>query len=163
VLSDIAEGKTAYEQVVSKDLESELTEESKQDILAKTSDDDFYKELPHTFILLDDAINVLTQRKYRKLQQMFFRNRQPRFTIRICVQDLTGVPPQIRRNLDSLWLFGGNVSRQNFMYLLNQSYPDVKEKKEIIWDNYRKLTVNEILLFTYDRDGTKVNVISNKH
>jgi hypothetical protein len=53
------------------------------------------------------------------------------------------------------------VSRQNFMYLLNQSYPDVKEKNEIIWDNYRKLTVNEILLFTYDRDGTKVSVISN--
>jgi hypothetical protein len=70
------------------------------------------------------------------------------------------VPPQIRRNLDSLWLFGGNVSRQNFMYLLNQSYADVKEKKEIIWYNYRKLT-NEILLFTYDRDGTKVSVISN--
>jgi hypothetical protein len=92
---------------------------------------------------------------------MLFRNRQPRFTIWICVQDLTGVPPQIRRNLDSLWLFGGNVSRQNFMYLLNQSYPDVKEKKEIIWDHYRKLAVNEILLFTYDRDETKVSVISN--
>jgi hypothetical protein len=104
VLSDIAEGKTAYERVVSKDLENELTEESKEDILSKTSDDDFYQELPHTFILLDDAINVLTQRKYRKLQQMLFRNRQPRFTICICVQDLTGVPPQIRRNLDSLWL-----------------------------------------------------------
>jgi hypothetical protein len=79
------------------------------------------------------------------------------------VQDLTGMSPQIRRNLDSLWLFGGNVSRQNFMYLFNQSYPDVKEKKEIIWDNFKKLTVNEILLFTYDRDWTKVNVISNKH
>jgi hypothetical protein len=62
-----------------------------------------------------------------------------------------GVPPQIRRNLDSLWLFNGNESRQNFMYLLNHPYPDVKEKKEIIWDNYKKLTVNEILLFTYDR------------
>jgi hypothetical protein len=79
------------------------------------------------------------------------------------VQALTGVQPQIRRNVDSLWLFGGNVSRQNFMYLLNQPYPDVKEKKEIIWNNYKKLTVNEILLFTYVRDGTKVNVISNKH
>jgi hypothetical protein len=128
VLSDIAEGKTVYEQVVSKDLESELTEESKEDILSKTSDDDFYKEFPHTFILLDDAINVLTQRKYGKLQQMFFRNRQPRFTVFISVQDLTTVPLKISRNLDSLWLFGRNVSRQNFMYLLNQSYPDVKEK-----------------------------------
>jgi hypothetical protein len=68
---------------------------------------------------------------------MLFRNRQPRFMICICVQDLTGVSPQLRRNLDSLWLFGGNVSRQNFMFLLNQCYPDVKDKKEFIWDNYR--------------------------
>jgi hypothetical protein len=60
VLSDIAEGKSAYEQVVSKDLEGELTEETKQDVLSKTSNDDFYKKLLHTFILLDDAINVLT-------------------------------------------------------------------------------------------------------
>jgi hypothetical protein len=75
------------------------------------------------------------------------------------VQDLTGVSPQLLRNLVSLWLFGGNVSRQNFMYLLNQCYPDAKDKKEIIWDNYRKLSVNEILLFSYDRDGTKVEVL----
>jgi hypothetical protein len=88
LLNDIVEGKTTYDQVVSKDLESELTEESKQDILAKTSDDDFYKELPHTFILLDDAINILTQKKYRKLQQMLFRNRQSRFTICIFIQTL---------------------------------------------------------------------------
>jgi hypothetical protein len=45
------------------------------------------------------------------------------------------------------------------MYLLNQCYPDVKDKKEIIWDNYRKLSVNDILLFSYDRDGTKVEVL----
>jgi hypothetical protein len=45
------------------------------------------------------------------------------------------------------------------MYLLNQCYADVKDKKEIIWDNYRKLSVNEILLFSYDRDGTKVEVL----
>jgi hypothetical protein len=31
----------------------------------------------------------------------------------------------------------------------------VKEKKEIILDNYRKLTVNEILPFTYDCDARK--------
>jgi hypothetical protein len=75
------------------------------------------------------------------------------------VQDHTGVPPQVKHNLDPLWLFGGNVSRQNFMYLLNQCYLDVKNKKEIIWEKYRKLSVNEILLFTYDRDGTKVEVL----
>jgi hypothetical protein len=102
VLNDIIEGKTAYDQVVRKNLEGELTEESKQEILSKTCDDNFYNELPHTFILLDDTINILTQKKYKKLQQLLFRNRQVRFTIYICVQDLTGVPPQVRRNLDSL-------------------------------------------------------------
>jgi hypothetical protein len=74
-------------------------------------------------------------------------------------QDLTGVSPQLCRNLDSLWLFGGNVCRQNFMYLLNQCYTDVKDKKEIIWDNYGKLSVNEILLFSYDCDGIKLEVL----
>jgi hypothetical protein len=74
-----------HAEVVNKDLQGELTEESKEDILSKTSDDNFYKKLPHTFILLEDAINVLTQWKYRKLQQMLFRNRQHRFTICICV------------------------------------------------------------------------------
>jgi hypothetical protein len=48
VLNDIIEGKTAYDQVVRKDLEGELTEESKQEILSKTCDDNFYNELPHT-------------------------------------------------------------------------------------------------------------------
>jgi hypothetical protein len=58
VLSDIAEGKTVYDQVVNN--EGELTEESKEEILFKTPYDDFYKDLPHMFILLDNAINVLT-------------------------------------------------------------------------------------------------------
>jgi hypothetical protein len=75
VLNEIVEGKTTYNQVVCKDLEGELTEESKQDILSKTCDDDFYNYFPHTFILLDDAINILTQKKYKKIQQLLFRNR----------------------------------------------------------------------------------------
>jgi hypothetical protein len=95
VLNEIIEGKTAYDQVVRKDLEGELTEESKQEILSKTCDDNFYNELPHTFILLDVAINILTKKKHKKLQQMLFRNRHQRFTICICVQDLTGVSPQL--------------------------------------------------------------------
>jgi hypothetical protein len=70
VLNDIIEGKTAYNQVIHKDLVGELTDESKQEILSKTCDDNFYNELPHTFILLDDAINMLTQKKYKKLQQI---------------------------------------------------------------------------------------------
>jgi hypothetical protein len=107
VLNEIIEDKTAYDQVVPKEIEGESTEESRQEILSKTCDD----ELPHIFILLDDTINILTQKKYKKLQQLLFRNRKSGLTICICVQDLTGVSPQLCRNLDSLWLFGRNVSK----------------------------------------------------
>jgi hypothetical protein len=65
-----------------------------------------------------------------------------------------------RFTIFSVWLFGGNVCKQNFMYLLKKWYGDVKDKKEIIRDNYRKLSVNEIFVFTYHRDGTKINVLS---
>jgi hypothetical protein len=61
-LNEIIEGKTAYDQVVHKDFEGELVDESKKDILSKTCDDNFYYELPHMFILLDEAINILTQK-----------------------------------------------------------------------------------------------------
>jgi hypothetical protein len=111
VLNEIIEGKTTYDQVVRKDLEGELTKKSNQDILSQTCDNNFYNELPNTFIVLDDVINILTQKKYKKLEQMLFRNRQSRFTICICMQDLTKVSPQLHRNLDSLLLFDGNISR----------------------------------------------------
>jgi hypothetical protein len=75
------------------------------------------------------------------------------------VQNLAGDTPLLHLNLDSLWLFDANVPRQNFMYLLNQYYFNIKDKKEIIWDSYHELYVNKILLFSYDRDGTKVEVL----
>jgi hypothetical protein len=136
IVNEIIEGRTVYDKVIHKAIESELTEESKQEIFSNKCDNDFYNELSHSFILLEDAINILTQKKYKKFQQTLFRNRQPRFTICICVQDLTGVQLQLRRNLDSLGLFSGNVYRQNLMYLLIQCFSDVKDKKEITLDNY---------------------------
>jgi hypothetical protein len=67
MLKDVIKGKTAYDQVIRKNLEGELTEESREYILSKICEDDFYNELPHIFIFLDHAINILTQKKYKKL------------------------------------------------------------------------------------------------
>jgi hypothetical protein len=160
VLDDIMEGKVAYDHVVRKDLEGEITEDSKKDILSRAMDDDFYDQLPHTLVLFEDVIGIFNHNnKYKKLYEMEFKNRHQRFTIFINVQEIYTIPPAIRKNLDTLWVFGGMSSKQSFVVLLNQAFPDVVEKKDIIWENYKSLSPKQILLFTYDKNGTSVEII----
>jgi hypothetical protein len=91
---------------------------------------------------------------------MVFKNRLQRFTIFINVQEIYSIPPAIRKNLDTLWVFGGMNSKQAFSVLLNQAFPDAAEKKDTIWENYKKISLKQILLFTYDKSGTRVEIIS---
>jgi hypothetical protein len=37
------------------------------------------------------------------------QNRQPRFTVFISLQDFFSVPPQLKRNADSVWVFSGFI------------------------------------------------------
>jgi hypothetical protein len=76
------------------------------------------------------------------------------------VQEIYSIPPAIRKNLDTLWVFGGLSSKQAFNVLLNLAFPDAGEKKDIIWENYKKITAKQVLLFTYDKNGTRVEIIS---
>jgi hypothetical protein len=52
------------------------------------------------------------------------------------------------------------TSKQAIVLLLNQAFPDEAEKKDIIWENYKKITSKPVLLFTYDKSGTRVEIIS---
>jgi hypothetical protein len=107
VLDEIMEGKVAYGQVVRKDLEGEITEDSKKDILSRAMDDDFYDQLPHTLVLFKDAIGIFNHNnKYKKLYEMVFKNRHQRFTIFINVQEIYTIPTAKLKNLDTLWVFG---------------------------------------------------------
>jgi hypothetical protein len=119
VLDEIIEGKTAYDQVVRKDLEGEITKESKKEILTRAVDNGFYDQLPHTLVLFEDAINIFDQRKYQNLYKLVFTNRHQRFTIFINIQEIYSIPPAISKNLDTLWVFGGMNSKQTFSVLLN--------------------------------------------
>jgi hypothetical protein len=49
--------------------------------------------------------------------------------------------------------------RQSFVLLLNRDFPDAAEKKDIIWENYKSLSPKQILLFTYDKNGTRIKII----
>jgi hypothetical protein len=51
---------------------------------------------------MDDASNVFKRKEHVSLEELLFRNRQPRFTIFICAQDPYSIPVKIRRNLDNL-------------------------------------------------------------
>jgi hypothetical protein len=63
VLDEIIEGKTSYDQVVRKDLEGEITEESKKEILTRAVNNDFYDQLPHMLVLFKNAMNIFDQKK----------------------------------------------------------------------------------------------------
>jgi hypothetical protein len=82
--------------------------------------EEWTEETPHTAILLDDAINILKDNKFKQLRDLLFQNRQPILTIFICAQDMFGISVQIRRNCDTVWLFAGMTDKIMFSMIMNQ-------------------------------------------
>jgi hypothetical protein len=83
VLNDVIDAKSAYEDALNKGLEDKLTEKCKNDLFKILGLDD-WTDVPLTAILLDDAINILKDHKFRTLKNLLFQNRQPKFTVFIC-------------------------------------------------------------------------------
>jgi hypothetical protein len=84
VLKDLTDGKSAYEEVLNKNLQNVINSETRNDLFTTLDLTHWTTETPHTIILLDDAINVLKDRKFKELNDLLFQNRQPRLTIFIC-------------------------------------------------------------------------------
>jgi hypothetical protein len=150
VLTDIIEAKTAYDQIISNELQDDLTKESKTDILKTLDVSRFTDFIPNTAILMDDAINILKDSKFRKLTNLIFQNRQPRFTFFICCQDTFGIPPSIKRNIDTVWIFAGFTDRTVFGMMLRQF--GAPEKPQEMWEEYSKLGFHDSLVLDYE-DG----------
>jgi hypothetical protein len=112
VLKDFIDAKNAY--ALEKNATNVLDEKTKKDLIQTLDLQNWSHEIPHTIILLDDAINVLKENKFKPLQHLLFQNREPRSTVFMCIQDLYGVPPQIRRNCDSVFLFAGMTDKSMF-------------------------------------------------
>jgi hypothetical protein len=93
---------------------------------------------------MDDVINAFKRKVHPALEDMLFRNRQPRFTIFICSQDPNSIPVKIRRNLDTLWLFGGFTDSSMFQRLLSSFSPGEEDKDEA-WDQYHELHVYDAM------------------
>jgi hypothetical protein len=157
VLKDIMEAKTAYEQILTKNLQNETTEESKEDILRTLELNDFVDYIPNTAILMDDAINILKESKHKKLTNLIFQNRQPRFTFFICVQDSFGVPTCIKGNLDTAWIFAGMTDRTTFGMMIRQL--GLTTPSAEVWEFYISLGFHDAMVLDYEPGGIKVSVV----
>jgi hypothetical protein len=77
VLYDLIDAKNAYADILEKNITEQITEDSKKDILSTLDLEEFQKEIPHTVILLDDAINVLKDTK----KQTYCKSSIPKQTV----------------------------------------------------------------------------------
>jgi hypothetical protein len=159
VLRDIISAKTAYEQVITNHLEKDLTESSKADVLKTLDIINFTSYIPNTAILIDDAINILKEPKYRRLVNLIFQNRQPRFTFFICCQDSFGIPPSIKRNVDIVWIFSGFTDRMIFNTMVRQFGSPVPGNE--LWLTYSRLGEHDSLVLDFESGRIKLNYVIN--
>jgi hypothetical protein len=105
-LSDLIDAKNAYQEVIEKDLVSSISNRCRNDLLKAVDVPEFTEQTPGTIVLYDDAINIFKERKYKPLLDLLHQNRQPRITYFLCMQDGFALPPQVKRNLDTCFIFG---------------------------------------------------------
>jgi hypothetical protein len=155
-MEDIIDAKSALEDAIRKDIVDELTEKSVRDLKSTLDLPDLYvDEVPHTAILLDDAINILNDVKHKRLMNVLFQNRQPRFTIFICVQDVFGVPVKIKRNCDAVWIFAGLTDKHAFGMMGRQlGLDDIDD----IWLQYKQLGYRDVMIINYTSHGIDLQV-----
>jgi hypothetical protein len=154
VLKDLIDAKNAYSDVLDKNIMNEITDKARDDLFATLDLNEWVFDIPHTAILLDDAINILKENKYKEVRDLLFQNRQPRLTVFICVQDIYGIPVQIRRNCDSVFIFAGMTDRMAFGMMLNQ----LGINGLINWETYRRIQYRGILLVDYLPQGIQLKI-----
>jgi hypothetical protein len=157
VLHDLIDAKSAYQDAINNDLQEVVDEDVKKDLFKTLDLKDWTEETPHTAILLVDVINILKDNKFKQLRDLLFQNRQPRLTIFICAQDMFGVPIQIRRNCDTVWIFAGMTDKLVFGMIVNQFGLNFKDW----WDIYSELKFRDVLIIDFSSEGTKIKIIEN--
>jgi hypothetical protein len=156
VLHDLIDAKNAYANAIENGVVDKLSKEVRDDILNTLYLEDFRNEIPHTAILLDDAINILRENKFKPLVNVLFQNRQPRLTVFICIQGMYGVSPQLRRNCDTIFLFAGMTDKHLFGTMM--SHLGIK----ISWDFYKNIPYRCILIIDYTKNGEEIRVVDTR-
>jgi hypothetical protein len=131
-LNDVIDAKAAYMEIQQTNLQDLITDDTRYDVLNTLEVKDFSRKFVHTLVLLDDCINVLKSDKHQ-LNRLIFKNRRPKLTFFLCIQDTTGISTQIKANVNSFWLFGGfNKLKFNLGFYQVNSPID----REQLWEKY---------------------------
>jgi hypothetical protein len=147
----------AYEDILNKNIQEEVHKSTKKDMFETLDLIEWKDQTPHTAILLDDAIIILKDNKFKQLRDLLFQNRQPRLTIFICAQDAFGIPVKFRRNCDSVWLFDGLMDKTMFSMIMSQFVLKGKDW----WESYSELNFRDVMIIDFSSDGTKIKFLQN--
>jgi hypothetical protein len=115
---------------------------------------DIKNSTPHTIFFIDDCIDLLTKRG--ELFKDLFQNRQSKITYFLGLQDVHGIPPSMKSNMDSLVFFGG-FPKQKFNSLFYQIPTD--EDREDMYHDYERLKKGNCLMFSFENDGIKKYIV----
>jgi hypothetical protein len=129
-----------------------VTEEDKGTMKDYLQIKDFEIPILHTLILFDDATDVFNSPK-NELNSIFLRNRHNKFTYFFNVHGFTrtNIPMKVKKNMRSLWYFGG-FSKMDF----NCSFLQLKSpiEREELYEKYNTLSRRDVLYFDYTENGT---------
>ena len=155
-LSELKEYKQAYSEIKAKHLENRLTDESKEDILQHLFINDFSMPSIHTLVLYDDALGIFKNPNSKEFRYLL-ENRHNKFTYILNIQDWKGISPELKANIDSVWMFGG-YPRNRFCYIFNQLSCPVD--KDALWQLYTRIGKREALIFLNTVDGSSIKYLS---
>jgi hypothetical protein len=74
-LRDLIDAKNAYNNVLEKCLQDEITDKTRDDLFTTLDLTDWLPYVPHTAILMDDAINIFEESRFKELRDLSFQNR----------------------------------------------------------------------------------------
>jgi len=154
-LQGIIEAKEDYKEIIEKRLQKRIDDETRERVLSTLGIENFSRKEVHTAVLYDDAAEVFRNKK-NKLSRLLFENRQPRITYFLAIQDPFSLDVNVKSNLDSLWIFGG-FNKMRFGMIFRQLNNNFEESE--IWDTYSQLTMNQALIFHFERSGTRIDII----
>jgi hypothetical protein len=68
-----------------------------------------------------------------------------------------GIPVQIRRNCDSIWMFTGMTDKIMFSMIISQVGLSGRE----LWETYNELNFRDVMIVYFSSDGTKIKFLKN--
>jgi hypothetical protein len=119
---------------------------------------DISKDVPHIVIFIDDCIDLLNKRG--ALFKKLFENRQSKITYFLGLQDVQGIPPSMKSNMDCLILFGG-FSKQKFNILFYQIPMDMATKDA--YEEYQSLNKTDAFIIRFEASGIQQYIYAGYH